>query len=157
MYRRINRAHARITGSKYAPHLCGDVYFYAVEEGTEVFVEVWGLPPYQPGTGTKAPIGPFGFHIHELGLCQIEDPNKPFVSAKGHYNPDDQPHGNHAGDLPVLFSNNGYARMSFFTDKFRVIDILDRSIIIHENPDDFRSQPSGDSGNRIACGVIKLM
>lgn len=65
------------------------------------------------------------------------------------------PHGNHAGDFPVLFSNNGYARMSFFTDKFRVRDIIGRSVMIHENPDDYRSQPPGDSGKRIACGVIE--
>ncbi|MGO1469506.1 MAG: superoxide dismutase family protein [Tissierella sp.] len=157
MYKRINRAHARMMGSKYAPHLCGNVYFYAVEEGTEVFVEIWGLPLYQPATDKNAPISPFGFHVHEVGLCQGKDSDSPFTSAKGHYNPDDQPHGNHAGDLPVLFSNNGYARMSFFTDKFRVKDIIDRSVIIHQNPDDFRTQPAGDSGTRIACGIIKAM
>lgn len=153
----INRAYARMIGSEYAPHLCGNVYFYAVEEGTEVFVEVWGLPLYEPGTDEKDPIGPLGFHIHELGICDMKDPENPFMSAGGHYNPDNQPHGNHAGDLPVLFSNNGYARMSFFTDKFVIKDIIDRAVIIHQNPDDFRTQPSGDSGKRIACGIIKII
>lgn len=70
------------------------------------------------------------------------------------YNEDTLPHGNHAGDFPVLFSNNGYARMSFFTDKFKPEDIINRSVIIHQNPDDYRSQPAGNSGKRIACGVI---
>ena len=70
------------------------------------------------------------------------------------YNEDTLPHGNHSGDFPVLFSNNGYARMSFFTDKFKPEDIINRSVIIHQNPDDYRSQPAGNSGKRIACGVI---
>lgn len=157
MSKMINKAHAHIMGSEYAPHLCGNLYFYAVEEGTEVFVEVWGLPLYEPGTDKKNPIGPLGFHIHELGICEIKDPKNPFMSAGGHYNPDNQPHGNHAGDFPVLFSNNGYARMSFFTDRFKVKDIIGRSVIIHLNPDDYRTQPAGDSGKRIGCGVIKVL
>lgn len=53
-----------------------------------------------------------------------------------------------------MFSNDGYARMGFFTDKFKPADIIGRSVILHQNPDDFRSQPSGDSGKRMACGVI---
>jgi DNA invertase Pin-like site-specific DNA recombinase len=65
-----------------------------------------------------------------------------------------QPHGNHAGDFPVLFSNNGYTYMKFFTDKFKPGDVIGRAVIIHENPDDYRTQPSGNSGKRIACGVI---
>ena len=69
-------------------------------------------------------------------------------------NEDTQPHGNHIGDFPVLFSNNGYTRMRFFTDKFKPEDIIGRSVIIHENPDDYRTQPSGNSGKRIGCGVI---
>ena len=64
--------------------------------------------------------------------------------------PTNQPHGNHAGDFPVLFSNKGYARMCFFTDKFKVQDIIGKSIIIHENPDDYRTQPAaaGSAGMR---------
>src|SRR5699024_910818 len=126
-----------------------------VEGGTEGFVEVWGLPLYEPAYNDEDPIGPLGFHIHQYGLCQIQDPMDPYESAGGHWNPTDQPHGNHAGDFPVLFSNNGYARMSFFTDKFKPADIIGRSVIIHQNPEDYRTQPSGDSGSRIACGVIE--
>lgn len=66
-----------------------------------------------------------------------------------------QPHGNHAGDFPVLFSNNGYSRMIFFTDKFEAEEVIGKSVIIHENPNDYRSQPSGNAGKRIACGVIE--
>ncbi|NLG83160.1 MAG: superoxide dismutase family protein, partial [Firmicutes bacterium] len=66
-----------------------------------------------------------------------------------------QPHGNHAGDFPVLFSNHGRARMGFFTDRFKVVDVVGRAAIIHENPDDYRTQPAGASGRRLACGVIR--
>lgn len=150
----MNTAYAKLSGSIYAPNLFGNVYFYSVEDGTEVYVEVWGLPPYKPGTNGEQPISPFGFHIHDYGICDITDPMDPYTSAGGHWNPKNQPHGNHAGDFPVLFSNNGYARMSFFTDKFKPIDIIGRSVIIHQNPDDYRTQPAGNSGKRIACGVI---
>lgn len=68
-----------------------------------------------------------------------------------------QPHGNHAGDFPVLFSNNGSSRMSFFTSKFKVADIIGRSVIIHESPDDYRTQPAGNSGRKLACGVIRRL
>ena len=66
-----------------------------------------------------------------------------------------QPHGNHAGDFPVLFSNNGVARMCFFTNKFKVADIIGKAVVIHQSPDDYRTQPAGDAGKRLACGVIK--
>lgn len=96
-----------------------------------------------------------GFHVHQIGLCEITDPQNPYISAGEHYNPTNQPHGNHAGDFPVIFSNDGYARTSFFTDKFKPVDIIGRSVIIHQNPDDFRTQPSGNSGKRMACGIIE--
>ena len=147
-------ATAKIMGGPLAPQLNGNVIFFDVPGGTEVYVEVSGLPPYQPAQDSKQPIGPHGFHIHEFGICEIGNPQEPFQSAGGHWNPTNQPHGNHAGDFPVIFSNNGYARMSFFTDKFKPKDIIGKSVIIHQNPDDYRSQPAGNAGKRIACGVI---
>lgn len=150
----INRAMAIMTGSPYAPNLYGNIFFYSVEGGTEVFAEIWGLPLYKPAQDNMQPISPFGFHIHDNGVCEITDPDNPFVSAGGHYNPTNQPHGNHAGDFPVVFSNGGYARMGFFTDKFKPVDIIGRSVILHQNPDDYRSQPSGNSGIRMGCGII---
>lgn len=152
----INRtkAYAKIKGGNLYPDLKGFIFFDEVEGGTEVHVEVWGLPEYVPGDEDTQPIGPHGFHIHENGVCEITDPDNPFASAGGHYNPTDQPHGNHAGDFPVLFSNDGYARMIFFTDAFKAEEVVGRSVIIHENPNDYRSQPSGNAGKRIACGVI---
>jgi superoxide dismutase, Cu-Zn family len=147
-------ASAHIIGSSAAPNLTGIVYFMDVSGGTEVYVKVNGLPPYKPGTEKTPPIGPHGFHIHEIGNCEIVDPADPFSLSGGHYNPTKQPHGNHTGDFPVLFSNNGYARMIFFTNKFKVSDIIGKAIIIHENPDDYRTQPAGASGKKIGCGVI---
>lgn len=150
-------AYAKIYGSTIAPHIYGNIFFDDVPGGTEVYVELWGLPEYKPVKEDIGPIGPFGFHIHEYGLCEITDPEDPFLSAGGHYNPTNQPHGNHAGDFPVIFSNNGYARMCFFTDKFKPKDIIGKSVIIHQNPDDYRTQPSGNSGKRIACGIINRL
>ncbi len=151
---RYNRAVAYISGGPLAPDLQGIVAFTDVPGGTEVFTEVFGLPPYTPANGQAQPIGPFGFHIHENGTCETGDAADPFTAAGQHWNPTNQPHGNHAGDFPVLFSNNGYARMTFFTDKFKVSQIPGKTIIIHESPDDYRTQPSGESGKRLACGVI---
>lgn len=147
-------AAARIMGGNLYPDIQGAVYFNDVPGGTQVNVIIWGLPLYKPATNNTQPVGPFGFHLHDNGVCIIVNPDNPFESAGGHYNPTNQPHGNHAGDFPVLFSNNGFAKMEFFTDKFKPHDIVGRSVLIHENPDDYRSQPAGNSGKRIACGVI---
>lgn len=132
----------------------GVVTFKDVPGGTEVKAIVNGLPDYKPAEGSNPQIGPHGFHIHSMGKCQADNQKDPFKTAGMHYNPDNQPHGNHAGDFPVLFSNNGKAEMTFFTNKFKVKDIIGKSVIIHENPDDFKTQPAGNSGKRIACGVI---
>jgi len=146
---------AYLKGDVSTPGITGRVIFRDVPKGVEVCVDVSGLPPYQPAQENKPPVGPHGFHIHEHGNCLAGDPNSPFMESGGHWNPTDQPHGNHAGDFPVLFSNHGNARMCFFTDKFEVADIVGKAIVIHENPDDYRTQPAGASGRRIACGVIQ--
>lgn len=149
----LARPHAVTTliASPTHPAITGTVSFRDGVGGTWVTVHVDGLPPYQPG---DPPIGPHGFHIHEGTSCEVGDPTNPFQAAGGHFNPDQQPHGNHAGDFPVLFSRSGKARMTFFTNRFTTADIIGRTVIIHLNPDDFRTQPAGDSGIRIACGVI---
>ncbi len=155
MYMSGRSAIAYIRGGPLAPDINGIVIFTEVLGGTEVFAEVNGLPPYKPAENGQPPVGPFGFHIHEKGTCSVGNPDEPFMTAGDHFNPANQPHGNHAGDFPVLFSNNGYARMSFFTNKFSVSDIIGKTVIIHENPDDYRSQPSGAAGKRLACGIIQ--
>ncbi|MFB4474316.1 superoxide dismutase family protein [Oceanobacillus caeni] len=151
----VSRAYADIRGNELTPNLRGRVYFQDVPNGVEVSVEVSGLPKYQPAHGNQAPIGPHGFHIHEHGDCSVGEKTDPFKHAGEHWNPNNQPHGHHPGDFPVLFSNDGYARMTFFTNRFKSKDIVGKSIMIHENPDDYRSQPSGNSGKRIGCGVIQ--
>jgi Cu-Zn family superoxide dismutase len=148
-------AQANIRGGPLRPQIEGVVRFYEATGGTWVCAEVNGLPPYQPASGGNSPIGPHGFHIHESGNCQPGDPQNPFQAAGGHWNPTNQPHGNHAGDFPVLFSNQGHANMCFFTSAFRPEQAVGKAVIIHQNPDDYRSQPAGNSGKRLACGVIQ--
>lgn len=150
-----NIAVANIQGGPLAPTMRGTMYFVRAAGGTNVYVEVSGLPPYSPAVGNASPIGPHGFHIHQNGTCEVGDPADPFQAAGGHWNPTNQPHGNHAGDFPVLFSNDGVARMWFYTNKFNVEDVIGKSVIIHQNPDDYRTQPAGNSGKKLACGVIR--
>lgn len=146
---------AKIHGGPLAPQIEGMVHFRSVQGGTIVTVDLTGLPTYRPGTASSEPIGPHGFHIHENGTCEVGDPQDPFLAAGGHWNPTGQPHGNHVGDFPVVFSNNGKAHMSFFTDKFKPADVVGKTVILYLNPDDYRSQPAGNSGRRMACGIIK--
>jgi Cu-Zn family superoxide dismutase len=155
MRRRARRmVAARITGGPLAPDIRGWVYFTPASGGSWVTVNVRGLPQYRPAMGDQPPVGPHEFHIHENGTCEVGDPENPYLAAGEHWNPTGQPHGNHAGDLPVLFSNNGVARMRVFTSRFRPQDVIGRSVLIHMNPDDYRTQPAGNSGRRLACGRI---
>lgn len=147
-------ATAQLKGSALAPGLEGFVRFYSVPGGTLVRADVCGLPVYKPASPGGQPVGPFGFHIHEGSTCELGDGRNAYASAGGHYNPQKQPHGNHAGDLPVLFSNAGCAHMCVFTNKFKVKDVVGKTVIIHQNPDDYRTEPAGNSGVRIGCGVI---
>jgi len=105
--------------------------------------------------------GPHGFHIHEKGDCSSGDG----MSAAGHFNPAGKIHAHpeqserHAGDLPQLIADSGgKARLSFEIDLIRIgegaSDILGRAVIVHAGADDFKSQPAGNAGPRVACGVI---
>jgi superoxide dismutase, Cu-Zn family len=108
------------------------------------------------------PNGEFGFHVHELGDCSSGDG----MSTKGHFNPFGKPHGQHGsaerhgGDLPSLKSDaNGDASLTADVDIITVgsgaANIVGRGLIVHAQPDDFKTQPTGNAGARIACGVIK--
>ena len=86
------------------------------------------------------------------------------MSAKGHFNPQGKPHGQpgsgHAGDLPMLQADQaGRAKLNVTVEGISIGqgagNIVDRGLIIHADPDDFKTQPTGNSGARIACGVIK--
>lgn len=142
---------AEIRGGPLAPQLAGRLELRPADGGTLVTVRLRGLPAYEPG---PPPIGPHGFHLHEHGTCDVGDPDDPFLAAGGHWNPDGQPHGNHAGDFPVVFSQRGTAWMQFITYRFRPQDAVGKAVIIHQNPDDYRSQPAGNSGRRLGCGVV---
>lgn len=142
-------ARAKITGSVYYPNISGWAIFYQVRGGVLLVVEVNGLP-----TGGKlCPSSVFGFHIHEGSQCTGTAAD-PFANTGSHYNPNHCPHPEHAGDLPPLFGNQGYAYMALFTSRFSVEEIIGRTIIIHDSPDDFKTQPSGNAGEKIACGQI---
>jgi len=78
-----------------------------------------------------------------------------FPNSGTHYNPHRCQHPYHAGDMPPLFSADGYAFLSFVTNRFTAKEIRGRTIILHSQTDDFTTQPSGNSGTKIACGVIE--
>ena len=134
---------ANIAGGPDAPLLRGQVRFYQEPGSVLVTADVAGLP--------ESPGGFFGFHIHEGSTCE----GAGFAQTGGHYNPGNAEHPMHAGDLPPLLEQQGRAHMTVRTDRFRVRDVLGRTVVIHSDPDDFRTQPSGMSGTRIACGVIR--
>ncbi|WP_246945778.1 superoxide dismutase family protein [Bacillus pinisoli] len=137
----------------------GDSHGYATltekADGLQVTVALTGLEP-----------GPHAIHFHEKGVC--EGPN--FESAGGHYNPDDKDHGllnpdgAHAGDLPnIVAEPDGTVKAEFMANgvtlkegRTTLFIKEGTSLIVHEKADDGMSQPAGDAGKRIACGVINL-
>lgn len=142
---------ALISGNEDYPSIKGEVLFYQLDDGVYIRAYIIGLPE----TNSKGePVKFHGFHIHENGNCNQNNSCESFPFAGKHFNPHNNKHPFHAGDLPPILSANGLGILSVFTDAFSVIDIIERSVIIHENSDDFISQPSGNSGNKIACGVI---
>jgi len=141
----MNQAVAYVFGGSLAPNITGIVRFSDVEDGfIKIDVNINGIKD-----------GVYGFHIHEKGVCQEGNIEEPFAATGPHYNPTDMPHGFHSGDLPVLIPSSGRARMVFYTTKFCVNDVVGRSVLIHQDTDDYRTQPSGNSGMKIACGIIR--
>lgn len=136
---------AILRGAAVYPDISGIVRIFETTEGVIVVANVKGLPA-QADCG-----GVFGFHIHEGSSCGGDE----FAETLGHYNPTNCPHPYHAGDLPPLFSNGGAAWMAVWTDRFTLQEIIGRTVVIHLHPDDFVTQPSGNSGLKIACGVIR--
>ncbi len=131
----------------------GEATFEEVEAGkVRVIVFAQGLRPERE----------HGFHIHEAGDCSSGDG----MSTKGHFNPHGKPHGHptsgerHAGDLPALKAGkDGRANLDVTMDIITVrpgpASVVGRGLIIHADPDDYKTQPTGNAGARIACGVIK--
>ena len=144
------QAAARIAGSEDYPGISGTVRLYQTSQGVIVLAEVSGLPQSdRPCQGQV-----FGFHIHEGTDCG-GNADDPFADAMTHFNPNGCGHPHHAGDLPPLFENSGFALSLFLTNRFSVDQVIGRAVIIHGHPDDFATQPSGNSGTKIACGVIR--
>ena len=135
---------ARIVGGEEAPQLSGCVRFYQENGCVLVEAKISGLPK---GSG----MGFFGFHIHQGRDCS----GAGFSGTEGHYNPLGQGHPKHAGDLPPLLWCKGNAYLSVRTDRFSVDEIIGRTVVIHSDPDDFHTQPAGNAGEKIACGVIR--
>jgi len=131
----------------------GAATFQAVPQGLSVHVHVTGV----------APNSEHGFHLHEKGDCSAPDG----TSAGGHFNPSGSPHGpqdgpHHAGDMPALKADaQGVVDASFTLGGVGIgagagaNDIVKRAVILHAAPDDYRTQPTGNSGARIACGVVE--
>jgi superoxide dismutase, Cu-Zn family len=147
----------------------GRVTFSNAVGGVQVTVRVTGLPP-----------GFHGFHVHSVGRCEPNSvsPTDPtmrgdFLSAGGHIGAGQTDHPAHAGDLPVLLVNgSGTGTLTTVTDRLRLGDLTDTdgsAVIVHALPDNFANIPpryapggpdqmtrnTGDSGGRIACGVVR--
>jgi len=146
-----NAAVAELKNSAGQP--VGTARFAQAGGVARIVVEVKGLPP-----------GPHGVHVHAVGKCDPPD----FASAGGHFNPLNKQHGalnpqgSHAGDLPNLtVAPDGTGRMETTTEQLTlgtgptsVWDADGSALVIHANADDFKTDPTGNSGGRIACGVL---
>ena len=170
---------ARIQGNADYSNLNGTVSFYNTPfGGVLVGAEVYSLPGsgffglhihefgdcsrnsgnMMPFPGVVQPRG----NMWEMDSMQDRNIRPPmgmqaFPNTGNHYNPGNVPHPEHAGDLLPLLSNNGYAWMTFYTSRINIEDIIGRSVVVHSMRDDFTTQPSGNSGDKIGCGVIERM
>lgn len=128
----------------------GTVVFTQKGDKVTVTAKVSGLAP-----------GGHGFHVHEKGDCSAADA----TSSGGHFNPTGKPHGDpaapdhHAGDMPMLQADaSGNATLTADLDGIRIgggaTGIVGKAIVVHAGADDYRTQPAGNSGARVACGVI---
>lgn len=145
------RANAQLQPTK-GNKTFGEATFEQLNGKVRVTVFVQGLKPGQE----------HGLHIHEVGDCSSGDG----MSAKGHFNPQGKPHGHpgttqrHAGDLPALKANKAgrakvVADMDIITVAPGPTSIVGRGLIVHADPDDYKTQPTGNAGARLACGVIR--
>ena len=130
----------------------GTAQLNQLAQGVQIVVAVSGLPA-----------GKHALHIHETGECE-----PPFESAGSHFNPTDAEHGwdspggPHAGDLPNIYVGEGAVQIEYITDRVTLEDgatsLFDddgSAIVIHQGQDDYVTEPAGDAGHRLACGVIE--
>jgi superoxide dismutase, Cu-Zn family len=146
-------AQAALQPAKDTPGFSGRVIFYQAGSQVRVVADVTGVSP--PGN--------HGFHVHENGKCE-RDPGKDFASAGGHFNPAGTPHAcpdaasHHAGDLGnVVINADGTGHVDVTTSALSLSgasSVVGRAVILHAAPDDCTTQPTGNAGGRLACGVI---
>jgi len=134
---------ALVKGGTLAPDIHGTVEFFQTAGGVIVKAEIFGLPHSESGF--------YGFHIHQGTDCE----GVGFQNTGSHYNPTGMQHPHHAGDLPPLLAANGGSYLAVKTDRFTVGEITGHTVVIHSKADDFTSQPAGNAGEKIACGVIQ--
>ncbi len=145
-----NRATAKLEPTR-GNTATGTVTFVQTADGVQVSGEIRGLKPDAE----------HGFHVHEKGDCSSGDG----MSTGGHFNPTAKPHGSHGagehhtGDLPSLKADKyGVAAFSFVSKSISVggpmTDIVGKGLIVHRDPDDYKTQPTGNAGPRLACAVI---
>ncbi len=145
----VTKAIAVLHATKSGGEASGEVTFTRTPEGIRVVAEIRGLTP-----------GKHGFHIHEFG--DVSSPDA--MSAGGHFNPDKTEHASphdtkrHVGDLGNLEANaKGVAKVDMVDPTLSFTgphSILGRGVIVHEKADDFKTQPTGGAGGRVAAGVI---
>lgn len=130
------------------PAISGIVTLEESEDGLIVSTDLKGLKP-----GAR-----LGFHIHQEGICEGPD----YKTAGDHYNPSGSRHGHpsstekHSGDMGNLTTNeNGESKNTILISGTKLSEVMGKAILIHSDPDDFKTQPSGNSGARIACGLIR--
>jgi superoxide dismutase, Cu-Zn family len=130
----------------------GTVRFTEVADGVQIQAEITGLSP-----------GKHGFHVHEFGDCSAAD----LASAGAHFNPTNKPHAGpdtaerHVGDMGNVEADaSGAAKLEYVDHEISLTNdqrsVIGRSVVVHAKADDLKSQPAGDSGARIACGVIGI-
>jgi Cu-Zn family superoxide dismutase len=135
-----------------ANKVSGTVTVTEVADGVQVQAAITGLTP-----------GNHGFHVHEFGDCTAADAS----SAGAHFNPTKQPHAGpddtarHVGDMGNIDADaSGNAKLDYVDHHISLTNdqrsVIGRSVIVHEKADDLKSQPAGDAGARLACGVIGI-
>lgn len=149
-----DKAAGAVMAAKSGSNVAGTLNLMTMGKGVHVMGTLTGL----------APSSEFGFHVHEKGDCSADDAS----SAGGHFNPTAQAHGSaessthHSGDMDNIKSDaSGTARVSFHIENVGLADasatdINGLALVVHAKADDYKTQPSGNSGARIACGVITL-
>lgn len=130
----------------------GQAVFTQTDKGLKVSVRVTGLAP-----------GAHGFHVHEFGDCSAPDA----TSAGAHFNPTAEPHGGphdaqrHSGDLGnIVADKDGVAQLEYVDPRASFEgpnSVLGRAVIVHVKADDMKTQPTGDAGGRLGCGVIGIV